>query len=115
MKKKLPMAKKWKIVLLIAVFSLSACPRKPSPLPDHPGGKLFHGDIRLDVKCHGCHGWLGEGGQSGKPLVQLGRTIAHDKFINAVLRGRGGMPAFNTVLNENDVRQIIDWLEKIPQ
>ncbi|MBN4054848.1 cytochrome c [Nitrospira defluvii] len=68
----------------------------------------------MDVKCHGSHGWLGEGG-NGPTLVQFGRTIAHDKFIDRVLHGKAGMPPFDTVLNEEDVHQIIDWLEKIPQ
>jgi len=103
------------VFIVIALMLDTGCTRKESPLPDHRGGKLFHGDIRMDVKCHGCHGWVGEGGGNAPPLVQLGRTISHAKFINAVLHGKGGMPPFDTVLSEDDVRQIIDWLEKIPQ
>ncbi len=105
----------YSVLLLVTVTLASAgCTKKETPFPDHPGGKIFQGKFRLDVKCHGCHGWLGEG-RSAPTLVQFGRTIVHKKFIDTVLRGKGGMPSFGSVLNEADVRQIIDWLEKIPQ
>ena len=100
--------------LLSLIFVFTACTEKETPLPNHPGRKIFHGKFRLDVKCHGCHGWLGQGG-SAPTLVQFGRTINHNKFIDRVLHGKGGMPPFDSVLNKKDVHQIIDWLEKIPQ
>ncbi len=69
--------------------------------------------MRYDVKCHGCHGWLGEGGTDAPALVTSGKTIAPDKFVGAVTYGRGGMPAYGNVLREDDILLVIDWLEKI--
>ncbi|MFQ5597934.1 MAG: c-type cytochrome [Nitrospiria bacterium] len=104
----------WVFILIFSSFS-QGCTTKETPLPDHLGGKIYQGRMRLDVKCHGCHGWLGEGGRNAPPLVQFGRTISHDKFVDAVIFGRGSMPAFESVLSKNEILEIIDWLEKIPQ
>jgi len=100
---------------LLVLLSLLGCAEKETPLPEHLGGQLFQGKRRLDVKCHGCHGWLGEGGFQAPALVHTGRiTVSTKDFIRAVLFGRGGMPAYRTAIGEKEVLQIIDWLKRIP-
>lgn len=104
------------LLIVFVIFNLFGCTEKETPLPDHLGGQLFQGKIRLDVKCHGCHGWLGEGSLQAPPLVHSGRIkIPPKKFIRTVLFGRGVMPAYQTVLGEKEVLQIIDWLKRIPE
>jgi len=101
---------------IVLLCGFSGCAEKESPLPDHLGGQLFQGKRRLDVKCHGCHGWLGEGGSQAPPLVYSGRMIIPPKeFISRVLHGGGGMPAYQSALGEKEILQMMDWLRKIPE
>jgi hypothetical protein len=46
-------------------------------------------------------------------LTQGGKTIPREKFIQTVLDGRSRMPPFRSVLTEEEIGSIIDWLEKI--
>lgn len=103
------------VLCLLAVFMTLGCKTKDIPLPDHPGGQIYHGIRRYDVKCYGCHGWLGEGSMHAPRLMQPGVAISRSQFVNAVLYGRANMPAYQSVINEEDVFQIIDWIEKIPR
>lgn len=102
-------------VLVAAFFLLlvGGCEKKTIPLPDHPGGQIFHGIKRSDVRCYRCHGPLGAGGPNAPPLVNNGKTIAHDQFVQMVLNGRGQMPPFQSVLTEDEILSIADWLEKV--
>ncbi len=98
----------------LVIFTIVGCKQKKSPLPDHLGGQIYQGKMRLDIKCHGCHGWVGEGSAQAPALVKLGKTIPYNRFYAAVVFGRfGGMPAYERILKEKEIRQIIDWLEKI--
>jgi len=100
---------------LLAFLAILGCKTKDSPLPDHPGRQIYHGIRRYDVKCHGCHGWLGEGSMHAPALMQPGVAISRRRFVSAVLHGRTNMPAYKNVINEEDILQIIDWIEKIPR
>jgi mono/diheme cytochrome c family protein len=104
-----PSAVLW--IVLIAFLAMG-CQKKEVALPNHPGGQIFHGLKRADVRCYRCHGNRGEGA-SGPPLVQEGKTIPREKFIQTVLDGRNRMPPFRSALTEEEIASIIDWLEKI--
>ncbi len=93
---------------------LGGCEKKTIPLISHPGAQIFHAMKRTDVRCYRCHGDRGEGTHRGPSLVRGGKTIPDDLFISTVLDGRGNMPPFRSVLAEEDIRQIIDWLGQIP-
>jgi len=90
------------------------CAKKDIPLPDHPGGQLYSGVTREVVRCVKCHGTQGEGKFSAPALVVSGKTIPAEKFTITVLKGRGRMPRFAGLLTEEEIAQVIDWLEKIP-
>ncbi len=99
-------------LLLLTLFLEAGCQEKKTPYPDHPGGKIYQGKMRMDIKCHGCHGWLGEGGRHAPPLVKSGRTLSYKAFSSAVIYGRAGiMPAYNKMLSEGEIRQMMEWLE----
>ncbi len=103
------------LVCLLVVFVTLGCKTKDIPLPEHPGSKIYHGIWRYDVKCYGCHGWIGEGSMHAPALMQPGLAISRREFVSAVLYGRTKMPAYQNVINEEDILQIIDWIEKIPR
>lgn len=90
------------------------CQEKETPLPEHLGGQIYQGKARFDIKCHGCHGWLGEGRAQAPALTKAGRTIPYFDFYSAVIYGRGGgMPAYQRMLGENEIRLMMDWLEQV--
>ncbi len=102
------------LIILLVLSVVTGCQKKKSPLPDHLGGQIFQGKVRMDIKCHGCHGWVGEGSGHVPPLVKKGKTLPFKEFYSAVIFGRGGlMPAYNRMLSEKDIRLIMDWLEQV--
>lgn len=79
----------------------------PSSLA-HAGGALFH------QKCAFCHGRDAMGGEDGPDLTQSKLVLADrggDKIGPVVLHGRPGtkMPAFN--FSEEEIQQIVDFLD----
>lgn len=96
------------------LFLNAGCQTKETLLPAHRGGQLYQGKVRMDVKCHGCHGWLGEGSIRAPALATDGRSISYSKFYSAVTFGRGsGMPAYQRIFSEKDIKLIIDWLQQV--
>jgi len=96
------------------LVAFSACEKKENPFPDHEGGQIFQGLKKVNVNCSGCHGPLGGGGMRAPSLTKSVRNLPPDQFIVTVAKGRGGMPAFDKVLQEEETRQIMDWLQKLP-
>lgn len=83
-------------------------------LPEHLGGQIYQGKARFDVKCYGCHGWMGEGSMHAPALAKNGEIIPYFEFYSAVTYGRGGvMPAYNRVLGEREIRLLMDWLQQV--
>ena len=97
---------------ILSLFLSFGCAKKDFPLPDHPGGRLFNGAARGDIRCYRCHGDVGKGSSRAPTLVHPGQPIDKEMFVKTVLNGRGRMPSFGSALAESDVLQIIDWLEK---
>lgn len=96
------------------LFVFSGCEKKENPFPDHMGGKIFQGLKNVNVKCMGCHGALGGGGMSGPSLTKAVKNLTSDQFVATVIDGRGKMPKFSAVLGEEEILQIVDWLQKLP-
>jgi len=101
--------------LLLAILFLfqAGCAKGDFPMPTHPGGKIYNGVKRRDVRCFHCHGLRGKGTSQGPALLQSGKTIPPREFLSAVVHGRGEMPSFKSVLSEKDILLIADWLEKV--
>lgn len=102
------------VFLGIFLFVLGGCKSKENPFPDHAGGKIFQGLTKVNVNCASCHGTLGGGGMRAPALTKSVKTLKPDQFVATVINGRGGMPAFNKVLQEEEILQIVDWLTKLP-
>ncbi|HLG22402.1 MAG TPA: cytochrome c [Candidatus Manganitrophaceae bacterium] len=105
----------WTVASAALILTTTGCAKKEFPLPGHPGGQIYNGMTRSDVRCYRCHGDEGRGGGRAPALIQNGKTIERDLFLKTVLNGRKNMPPFGSVLKEEDVLQIIDWLEKVSQ
>lgn len=98
--------------VFLSVFA--GCTSKENPLPDHEGGQIFLGLKKVNVNCAGCHGDLGGGGMRAPDLIKSVKNLGADKFVAIVANGFGSMPAFNKVLGEDEILQIVDWLIKLP-
>ncbi len=102
-----------KSILLLLFLAAAGCANRDFPLPDHPGGKIYNGVKRVDVRCYRCHGDSGKGTAKAPALIHPGRPIDRELFVKTVREGRERMPAFSSVLKEEEILQIIDWLEKV--
>ena len=81
------------------------------------------GENSYKTLCVSCHGDLGHGdGIAGKALPEQPSNIydglnswfeSEAELIDTVLNGNEGMPAWSSVLNENDVKDIFAYIEKI--
>lgn len=99
--------------LALAFLFYAACSKGDFPIPTHPGGKIYNGVKRRDVRCFHCHGLRGLGTSQGPSLLLSGKTIPPREFVSAVAHGRSGMPSFKSVLSEKEILLIADWLEKV--
>ncbi len=89
------------------------CEKKEIPLGNHPGAQIYHGIMRADVRCYRCHGDIGQGGSRAPSLITGGKTIERSLFVKTVLEGRNRMPPFASVLSEQEIEAIADWLEAV--
>lgn len=105
-------------IVLLAVsgsflFVLYGCHKEENPFPNHVGGKIFQGQKNVNVRCTGCHGALGGGGMRAPSLISAVKNLTLDQFVATVRNGKGKMPAYGGVLKEEDILQIVDWLQKL--
>lgn len=67
------------------------------------GGQIF------EHNCQACHGIRGSGGM-GPKLVNNPILKQEDRFSETVLRGRGPMPAWGSLLTQQDIADVHAWL-----
>lgn len=83
------------------------------------------GENSYKTFCVSCHGDLGHGDSiAGKALTEQPSNIydglnswfeSEAELIDTVLNGNEGMPAWNSVLDEKDVKDIFAYIDKINQ
>jgi len=114
--------------LLIRYLSARYHPDAPANLPphDHGMGKaesstqeretqrpargvVLRGAGVFELNCQGCHGAGAMGGMG--PRLAKNPILKHDDlFRETVLYGRGPMPAWGSVLSEQDIADVHEWL-----
>jgi mono/diheme cytochrome c family protein len=95
------------LILILASFALAAC----QPEPDM-GEMMEEGEQLYIVNCSRCHQLEGEGtadfpALAGNPVVTLHNSAP---MIDVVLHGRGGMPAFRGVLEDEEVVAVLTYI-----
>lgn len=63
----------------------------------------------FEHNCQACHG-VGAGGGMGPKLARNPILKHEDAFLETVLHGRGPMPAWGSVLTQQDIADIHAWL-----
>jgi mono/diheme cytochrome c family protein len=94
--------------LAIACHTGTALP--PQSL-DSPGGKLFNGYVKADVKCFSCHNGDGTGA-NGPNLAERVPKLSDEAILKAIDEGPSYMPSFKDKLTANEKRGIIAWLRE---
>lgn len=70
-----------------------------------------HGEALYKANCQKCHGESGVGGPMGVSLV-LSKLDATQK-AERISNGLGAMPAFNGVLNEQEISALVSFIETL--
>jgi mono/diheme cytochrome c family protein len=78
---------------------------------DSPGGKLFNGYTKPDVKCFSCHNGDGRGA-NGPNLAERVPKLTDEAILKAIDEGPSYMPSFKDKLTEGEKRDIIAWLRQ---
>ena len=78
---------------------------------DSPGGKLFNGYAKEDVKCYSCHNGDGRGA-NGPNLGERVPKLSDSEILSAINEGPSYMPSYNEDLSEAEKRDLIAWLRQ---
>ena len=88
---------------------------KAEPFKDEPEaqgpvrGVVLRGAGVFELNCQGCHGAGAIGGMG--PKLAKNPILKHDElFRETVFYGRGPMPAWGSVLSEQDIADVHEWL-----
>jgi mono/diheme cytochrome c family protein len=98
------------IVAMLAVACHTGIALPPQSL-DSPGGKLFNGYAKADVKCFSCHNGDGTGA-NGPNLAERVPKLSDEAILKAIDDGPSYMPSFKDKLTDNEKREIIAWLRQ---
>jgi mono/diheme cytochrome c family protein len=78
---------------------------------DSPGGKLFNGYVKSDIKCFSCHNGDGTGA-NGPNLAERVPKLSDEAILKAIDEGPSYMPSFKDKLTASEKRDIIAWLRE---
>lgn len=93
----------------VAASALGLAPvgvRASSKSDREAGRVLFN-----DKGCAHCHGVNGVGGERGPSLLGVGRKLHTEQIRRQIEAGGGGMPAFGSALQPDEVSRLVDWLK----
>lgn len=62
--------------------------------------------------CLSCHGVDFEGGPAGPALTNVGDQMERPSIARKIKNGGGGMPAFGTMLNDDQINNLAVWLSE---
>ena len=104
-------AASWFFVLVSAAMVVVACGTASSSA--HPDGDAARGETLFAAHCAACHG---DDAQSGSARQDLPGAVADDgidEIFLVVQNGKddGEMPAFKDELTEQEIADILAWLE----
>ncbi len=83
----------------------------PAQSLDSPGGRLFNGYVKSDVKCFSCHNGDGTGA-NGPNLAERVPKLSDEAILKAIDEGPSYMPSFKDKLTAGEKRDIIAWLRE---
>jgi len=99
------------VAVALAAVTLTACAgvQLPKESLSDPGALLFNGYVDEKVDCWNCHNGNGQGAGRGPNLAYKVPKKSDERLTQSIREGRGFMPAFRH-LSDEQVRQLIAWL-----
>lgn len=114
---------KWIMVVVVGLAGVLAMfllmfqlPEKETPVAEH--APIAIPDTPVDTasaeslyksNCMGCHGNEYQGSM-GPALAKVGSVLSREEIYTKIVKGGGGMPAFEGRIEEEDVVQLTNWL-----
>ena len=65
----------------------------------------------MQAQCISCHGAELEGG-AGPALRGIGDRLSKEEIAEVITNGRGGMPAYGSILSAEEIDQVAEWLSR---
>lgn len=82
--------------------------KKEISVPDKPVDAVL-AEQNYKASCLSCHGDQLQGGM-GPALDKIGATADKEDIYEQIVRGGGGMPAFEGRLSEDEIVNLTNWL-----
>ncbi len=100
------------VVALVFAFATGCAAGTPEPRQslDSPGGLIFNGYAKPDVKCFECHNGDATGTGRGPNLRERVPKLSDDAILHAIDEGPGMMPSFKDKLTAAEKRDLVAWL-----
>jgi len=98
--------------LLALTASCSASPAARDTIADR-GQLLFNGYVHKNVDCYVCHAGDGSGTWKGSNLVGIGEKENREAIEKSIRSGPGIMPSFEGKLTDQEMNELIDWIETL--
>ncbi|HVA25210.1 MAG TPA: cytochrome b N-terminal domain-containing protein [Chloroflexota bacterium] len=73
-----------------------------------PGAQLFQAK-----GCRTCHSLAGTGGQRGPDLTYVGNRLTREELITRILNGGNNMPAFGGNITDQQLQQLVNFLQTL--
>lgn len=100
---------------LVVLLAYPGCKSGPPPDITHPGQIIYLGYKDTYASCARCHGKDGQGGMDGPEIRDAMIKFGREKVRKFILEGKGtgddAMPGFRKELTDQEVEQILDFLE----
>jgi ubiquinol-cytochrome c reductase cytochrome b subunit len=93
------------MALVLVGFVASGARATASKTDRAEGAELFK-----EKGCEHCHGVEGVGTEKGPSLTTVGKRLKKDEIERQIREGGKQMPPFGDVLNEDEMRKLVDYL-----
>ncbi|MEC0230097.1 c-type cytochrome [Paenibacillus alba] len=102
------------LVLLLALLSgCETATKAPKPGEDQaassPAISANKPEALYKSNCMTCHGGNLQG-KIGPSLAKIGGIRSQEQIADKIQNGKGGMPAFKSILPEEDIKSLSEWL-----
>jgi len=99
-----------RFLLVLSVLLMVAGLAGPSASAASDADRTTGAEVFKQNGCEHCHGVDGVGTDRGPALTTIGKRLHKDQIEHQIRNGGKQMPPFQDVLNDEQVRQLVDYL-----
>jgi len=97
------------VAVFVLVFLPAAVAQEPDGLGDVDGGREVFAN-----NCAACHGASGGGRGAAPALIGVYDRHTIDEVESVIRQGRGGMPAFDAALSDEQIDDVLAYVTQLP-